>query len=212
MHFKNTLLCKFAYCTCKNTKNFLVLSSESPGESSGPKVSPSAGTIQYIKSIVIKYLNTVRNIEETSGYCPQVVGWNYPWVKKMGLNRVQALNSDVSACGSPVSASQEDSLGLTGGMFGDSRLKALLSAAVLQFCVPHSFCTTLRECLMGFPVAQMLKRIHLQCGRLGWEDLLEKGTAPHSSILAWTEEPGGYSPCGHSRTRPSDFDKWQGGA
>ena len=30
---------------------------------------------------------------------------------------------------------------------------------------------------------------------LGWEDLLEKGMAPHSSILAWeipwTEEPGG---------------------
>ena len=29
---------------------------------------------------------------------------------------------------------------------------------------------------------------------LGWEDLLEKGTATHSSILAWripqTEEPG----------------------
>ena len=30
---------------------------------------------------------------------------------------------------------------------------------------------------------------------LGWEDLLEKGTATHSGILAWsiprTEEPGG---------------------
>ena len=30
---------------------------------------------------------------------------------------------------------------------------------------------------------------------LGWEDFLEKGTATHSSILAWripwTEEPGG---------------------
>ena len=35
---------------------------------------------------------------------------------------------------------------------------------------------------------------------LGWEDLLEKGTAAHSSILAWripwTEEPAGYSPWG----------------
>ena len=32
-------------------------------------------------------------------------------------------------------------------------------------------------------------------GFLGWEDLLEKGEATHSSILAWTipwtEEPGG---------------------
>jgi len=33
---------------------------------------------------------------------------------------------------------------------------------------------------------------------LYWEDPLEKGMAPHSSILAWkipwTEGPGGYSP------------------
>ena len=36
---------------------------------------------------------------------------------------------------------------------------------------------------------------------LGWEDPLEEGLVTHSSILAWrfpwTEEPGGYSPCGH---------------
>ena len=35
---------------------------------------------------------------------------------------------------------------------------------------------------------------------LGWEDLLEKGTATHSSILAqeipWTEEPGGLQSMG----------------
>ena len=35
---------------------------------------------------------------------------------------------------------------------------------------------------------------------LGWEDLLEKGIATHSSILAWkipwTEEPGGLQPIG----------------
>ena len=35
---------------------------------------------------------------------------------------------------------------------------------------------------------------------LGWEDLLGKGTATHSSILAWripwTEEPGGPQPMG----------------
>ena len=45
---------------------------------------------------------------------------------------------------------------------------------------------------------------------LGWEDPLEKGTATHSSILAWripwTEEPGGLQYLGlqKSRTRPSD--------
>ena len=31
---------------------------------------------------------------------------------------------------------------------------------------------------------------------LGWEDPLEEGMAAHFSILAWTEEPGGYSSWG----------------
>ena len=39
---------------------------------------------------------------------------------------------------------------------------------------------------------------------LDQEDLLEKGMAAHSSILAWriprTEEPGGYSPRGHKES------------
>ena len=38
---------------------------------------------------------------------------------------------------------------------------------------------------------------------LGWEDLLEEGTATHSSILAWkipwTEEPGGLQSVGPQR-------------
>ena len=38
---------------------------------------------------------------------------------------------------------------------------------------------------------------------LGWEDPLEKGTAAHSSILAWripwTEEPGGLQSMGSQR-------------
>ena len=46
---------------------------------------------------------------------------------------------------------------------------------------------------------------------LGWEDLLEKELATHSSTLAWkipwTEEPGGLQSMGvtKSRTRLSDF-------
>ena len=40
---------------------------------------------------------------------------------------------------------------------------------------------------------------------LGWEDLLEKGMAIHSSILAWkipgTEEPGGLQSMGSQRVR-----------
>ena len=45
---------------------------------------------------------------------------------------------------------------------------------------------------------------------LGWEDPLEKGTATHSSILAWrsprTKEPGGLQAMGLQRVaRPHDF-------
>ena len=40
---------------------------------------------------------------------------------------------------------------------------------------------------------------------LGWEDLLEKGTATHSGILAWrlpsTEEPDGLQSTGSRRVR-----------
>ena len=42
-------------------------------------------------------------------------------------------------------------------------------------------------------------------GSLGWEDPLEKGTAIHSSILAWripyAEEPGGLLSTGSQRVR-----------
>ena len=42
-----------------------------------------------------------------------------------------------------------------------------------------------------------------QVRSLGWEDLLDKGMATHSSILAWeipwTEEPGGLQSIGSQR-------------
>ena len=48
-------------------------------------------------------------------------------------------------------------------------------------------------------MAQLVKSLPVMCETqvqyLGWEDPLEKGTATHSSILAWKilwmEEPGG---------------------
>ena len=52
----------------------------------------------------------------------------------------------------------------------------------------------------GFPGGPLVKKIYLpmqkmQVQSLGWEDLLEKEMATHSSILAWeipwTEAPGG---------------------
>ena len=58
---------------------------------------------------------------------------------------------------------------------------------------------------------------------LGWEDPLEKGTATHSTILAWripwTEEPGRlYSPRGHKESDTTEqlslsldrIQKWKG--
>ena len=56
-------------------------------------------------------------------------------------------------------------------------------------------------------VAQMVKRLptmpETRVQSLGWEDLLEKELATHSSILAWKilwmEEPGGLQPMGSQR-------------
>ena len=58
-------------------------------------------------------------------------------------------------------------------------------------------------------VAQMVKHLstmqETQVQSLGWEDLLEKEMATHSSILAWkipwTEEPGGLQPMESQRVR-----------
>ena len=58
---------------------------------------------------------------------------------------------------------------------------------------------------MGFPVAQTVKNLpaaqEMWVPPLGWEDPLEKGTATHSSVVAWsipwTEEPGGLQSVGH---------------
>ena len=57
------------------------------------------------------------------------------------------------------------------------------------------------------PVAQMVKRLPTMreawVQSLGWEDLLEKEMATHSSILAWkipwTEEPGRLQSMGSQR-------------
>ena len=61
-------------------------------------------------------------------------------------------------------------------------------------------------------VAQMVKNLSTMrktwVQSLGWEDLLEKGMATHSSFLAWeipwTEEPGRLQSMGQSRTQLSD--------
>ena len=63
----------------------------------------------------------------------------------------------------------------------------------------------------GLPWKLSWQRVHLQCRRpgfdsfLGQEDSLEKGTATHSSILAWripwTEECGTLQSMGSQRVR-----------
>ena len=60
---------------------------------------------------------------------------------------------------------------------------------------------------LGFPVAQLVKNLpavqETWVLSLGWEDLLEKEMATHSSVLAWripgTEEPGGLPSMGSHR-------------
>ena len=39
---------------------------------------------------------------------------------------------------------------------------------------------------------------------LGWEDRLEEGTAPHSSIVAWRIPGTVYSPWGHKESDPTE--------
>ena len=59
----------------------------------------------------------------------------------------------------------------------------------------------------GFPGDTVMKNLPVNAGDLGsipgQDDLLEKGTATHSSILAWripwTEEPGGLQSMGLQR-------------
>ena len=63
---------------------------------------------------------------------------------------------------------------------------------------------------MGFPCGSDYKESSCNAGNLGWEDPLEKGTASHSSILAWriswTQKPGGLqSTRSQSQTWLSDF-------
>ena len=77
----------------------------------------------------------------------------------------------------------------------------------LKFTVQkcNYFCTNLIEFIIASLVAQTVKNLTARqetgVRSLGWEDLLEKGMATHSSILAWripwTEELGGYSLWGH---------------
>ena len=70
----------------------------------------------------------------------------------------------------------------------------------------REFETTLSNILASL-VAQMVKHLpaiwETQVRSLGWEDLLEKRMATHSSILAWripwTEEPGGLQSMGLQR-------------
>ena len=53
---------------------------------------------------------------------------------------------------------------------------------------------------LDFPVAQLVKNLPAMLETwipsLDWEDPLEKGMAPHSSILAWRIPWAGYSPWG----------------
>ena len=56
---------------------------------------------------------------------------------------------------------------------------------------------------MAQPVKSLPAMKEIRVRSLGWEDLLEKGVAAHSSVLAWripwTEKPGGLQSLGQQR-------------
>ena len=77
-------------------------------------------------------------------------------------------------------------------------------ASILFWFVGHKACE-----LLASLVVQVVKNLptkqEIWVLSLGWEDPLEKGTAIHSSILAWeipwTEEPSGLQSMGSKRVR-----------
>ena len=103
-------------------------------------------------------------MEETQGYCPQVVGWNYPWVKQMGLSRVQALNSQLCicmwlSCVLPASA---------WGQFGTKRQ----NVERWQQDEGSSICWSLGVLCVHDAKGGLW--IHLQCGKPGFDPWIEK--------------------------------------
>ena len=75
--------------------------------------------------------------------------------------------------------------------------------------IKPGLCDRIGASLMVQIVKNLLPMQETQVRSLGREDPLERGTATHSSILAWriswTEEPGGLQSMGH---KESDTTKW----
>ena len=68
--------------------------------------------------------------------------------------------------------------------------------SALQQCESDIFIRGFKTYVLGAQTVKSLPAMQVTWVQsLGWEDLLEKGKATHSSILAWripwTEEPGG---------------------
>ena len=68
----------------------------------------------------------------------------------------------------------------------------------IDYPLQYSWASLEAQTVKNLPVMQ-----EIWVWSLGWEDLLEKGMATHSSILAWaipwTEEPGGLESMGSQR-------------
>ena len=91
---------------------------------------------------------------------------------------------------------------------GDGQKSLVCDHGVTKSQTRLSNWTELKGQAWGFPGGSVVKNLPVSVGDagsvLGWEDPLEKGTATHSSSLAWeipwTEEPGGYSPSSHKES------------
>ena len=105
---------------------------------------------------------------------------------------------------------------ISGNLQGSAHAQGILEKALsahlwlaLRFCTSRKWRLRVTGYSGGSDGEESARSAGGLAGSLGWADLVEEGTATHSSILAWripwTEEAGGYSPWGH---KESDTTEW----
>ena len=88
-------------------------------------------------------------------------------------------------------------------MWMGAQAEILPGALATHYCQPRFIGTSYWASLVAQIVKNLPAMQETRVQSLGWEDLLEKGMATHSSILAWkspwTEEPAGLQSMGSQR-------------
>ena len=140
-----------------------------------------------------------------------ILAWEIPWTKKPG--RLQSMGLPTIRDNLATKHTHRTGTKVRQMMKPGHRVKeAFISRAGFLSCftpVPALAAQQIIPNLVASLVAQMVKNLpavqESQVQSLDRDDLLEKGMATHSSILAgsipWTEEPGGLQSMGSQRVR-----------